>query len=121
MMAKDALRQKMHHILKEIAVPSILTYSNRIETLFYRQEFFLRGNNFGIYSSIKDKEINTEPIIRQLFLHKRNVFIPSWKNGENMHMVRILDWEDYMSLPIDKHGIRRPIDVDQRDKGICNY
>lgn len=121
MITKDVLRQKMHNVLKEIAVSSILAYSDHVEILFYRQEFFLKGNNFGIYASIKYKEINTESIIRQLFLHKKSVFIPSWKNGQIMHMVRVLDWEDYLSLPIDKHGIRRPIDADQRDKGICSY
>ena len=33
-----------------------------------------------------------------------------WKHGKFMEMVRIRDWDDYISLPIDKHGIRHPVD-----------
>lgn len=108
----------MHLVLKAIPVPALHTYSNRVETLFYQQECFKRGVNFGIYSSIKDKEIFTEPIIRQLLLHNKNVFLPVWRRGEPMQMVRIRDWADYASLPMDKHGIRVPVDGHLRDRAM---
>ncbi len=114
-MTKEAFRQKMYLILKSVPATFLSSYSNKVEMLFYQQDWFLKAKNFGMYSSIKDREINTETIIRQLFLHGKNVFIPIWGSGKPMHMVRIKDWEDYMTLPVDRHGIKRPIYTDKRE------
>jgi 5-formyltetrahydrofolate cyclo-ligase len=110
----------------------IFTVAAMIETLLYQQPIFMASKNIGIYlSSKKLKEIRTDSILRQCFLHgllirmetfmftlvsilsllDKKVFVPSWnKRDERMELVLCNDWIDFESLPMNQDGIKVPID-----------
>ena len=57
------------------------------------------------------EEVDTLPILKQMFKDDKDCFIPNYK-GSEMIMVPLKSWEDYEKLPVTKWGIKQPSDFD---------
>lgn len=66
-----------------------------------------------MYLSTED-EVNTVPILKNIFDMGKDVFVPKYK-GKTMMMVKLHSLEDYESLPLTKWNIKQPADNNRED------
>lgn len=78
-----------------------------------KEKAYVNAKNIGIYLSMPDKELQTDPIVRHAFSSGKRVFVPYLIKNEDtsldfarvMDMVDLRKVEDYESLSRDKWGI----------------
>lgn len=69
-----------------------------------------------MYLSTPD-EINTLPILADIFDSGREAFVPRYQ-GKKMQMVKLHSMEDYEKLPLTKWNIKQPATSDVRDDAL---
>lgn len=73
----------------------------------------MEAKNIGIYLSMPERELNTDPIVRHAFSMGKRIFVPYLHKNKDglqemsrvMDMVDLKNIEDYESLGRDKWGI----------------
>ncbi|KAI9146550.1 5-formyltetrahydrofolate cyclo-ligase [Paraphysoderma sedebokerense] len=122
--AKIALRKSVKARLKDLQPEVISEESGNVLKCLLSMKEYQTAKNISIYLSMPKGEIQTTDIIRDLFQRGKNVYIPHWnplgssKGNDEMEMVKLHSWEDFVSLPHNSWGIPEPKDGEEREKAF---
>lgn len=75
------------------------------------------ASRVSLFLNMSD-EVETIPLLRHALDSGKACFVPKYFKGGGMEMVRIKDWEDYMSLPVTSWNIKQPADEDIREEAL---
>ncbi|XP_053961860.1 5-formyltetrahydrofolate cyclo-ligase [Anastrepha ludens] len=116
---KKVLRQRMKaEVIPAISAESVARQSKAIFEKVIASEAFRQAADVSIYLST-GSEVDTLPLLRELFNQQKNVFVPTY-SGKLMEMVRVKDWADYESLPLTKWNIKQPSAKEGRENALTN-
>ncbi|XP_036331690.1 5-formyltetrahydrofolate cyclo-ligase-like [Rhagoletis pomonella] len=116
---KKVLRQRMKiEVIPSISAESIARQSRAIYEKVIASEAFRQAKDVSIYLST-GSEVDTLPLLRELFNQQKNVFVPTY-SGKLMEMVRVKDWADYEALPLTKWNIKQPSEKEGRENSLTN-
>ncbi|XP_054741027.1 5-formyltetrahydrofolate cyclo-ligase [Anastrepha obliqua] len=116
---KKVLRQRMKaEVIPAISAESVARQSKAIFEKVIASETFRQAADVSIYLST-GSEVDTLPLLRELFNQQKNVFVPTY-SGKLMEMVRVKDWADYESLPLTKWNIKQPSAKEGRENALTN-
>ncbi|KAG9296310.1 hypothetical protein G9A89_014902 [Geosiphon pyriformis] len=111
---KTSLRKEMRKILTEIPSEVIERESRAVAEKLVSLPSYLNSKNVSIYLSMTKGEIQTNFLIKDIFKRGKSCYVPRW-TGEMMEMVRVISFEDYLSLPVNKWNIPEPSHNEERE------
>ncbi|PKK80194.1 5-formyltetrahydrofolate cyclo-ligase [Rhizophagus irregularis] len=104
---KNALRKEMRMLLNQIPLEVIEHESSIVTEKLINSEEYLTSNHISIYISMPKGEISTKQIIKDIFEREKTCYVPRWNNDE-MEMVKLFSYKDYLSLPVNRWNIPEP-------------
>ncbi|CAO3608293.1 unnamed protein product [Cunninghamella echinulata] len=116
---KRNLRKEMDVLLNKVNRTSIKSQSEQVYKKLIQLEEFKFSKNISIYISMPTCEIETRSIIQHILESDKNCFIPRCTK-DNMDMVKLSSWDDYLSLPINKWNIPEPPLDQLRENALDN-
>ena len=116
--AKNALRKEIKIKVANISMEEKVRQSEIVTKLVLQMAEYQSANSLSIYLHMTD-EIQTEELLKHSLQFKKKVYIPRYYMGGNkMEMVRLLDMDDYKSLPTTKWNIKQPSDDEIREDAL---
>ena len=116
--AKNALRKEIKIKVANISMEEKVRQSEIVRKLVLQMPEYQSANSLSIYLHMTD-EIQTEELLKHSLQLKKKVYIPRYYMGGNkMEMVRLLDMDDYKSLPTTKWNIKQPSDDEIREDAL---
>ncbi|CAG8518860.1 15085_t:CDS:2 [Rhizophagus irregularis] len=89
---KNALRKEMRMLLNQIPLEVIEHESSIVTEKLINSEEYLTSNHISIYISMPKE---------------KTCYVPRWNNDE-MEMVKLFSYKDYLSLPVNRWNIPEP-------------
>ncbi|CAO0794409.1 unnamed protein product [Mucor circinelloides] len=118
---KKQLRKDMASRLSSLGTAELKKQSESVRQKLQEMDVFRASKNISIYISMPNSEIITTDIIHDLLKSDKNCFIPRCTKN-NMDMVKIIDIDDFESLPVNKWNIPEPpLDQPRSDAIDDNY
>uniref|UniRef100_A0A336M8Y0 5-formyltetrahydrofolate cyclo-ligase n=1 Tax=Culicoides sonorensis TaxID=179676 RepID=A0A336M8Y0_CULSO len=109
---KKVLRDKIKSIINGMTKEERDSQSSRIAQKIFNLPKYKIAQRVSVYFST-DKEVDTMPIIKDLFKNGKQVFVPTYKKNV-MEMVQLYNLDDYNALPVTKWNIKQPNIDDNR-------
>jgi len=117
-MAKKALRSKMKTILAGISSESKKTQSQAVSSKLFQLPSYKSARSVAVYLSMEE-EVGTNIILEDILNTGKICYIPKYHmDSHKMDMVRLVDWQDYMALPVTKWNIKQPGEDDIREEAL---
>ncbi|RHZ88026.1 hypothetical protein Glove_26g94 [Diversispora epigaea] len=104
---KSAIRKEMRNLLKQIPINMIERESAIVSDKVLTSKEYLNSKKISVYLSMPNSEISTKAIIHDIFQKDKICYVPRW-NEDAMDMVRLLSYQDYISLPVNRWNIPEP-------------
>ena len=116
--AKKALRKEIKLKVANISMEEKVRQSELVTKLVLQMPEYQSANSLSIYLHMTD-EIQTEELLKHSLQSNKTCYIPKYYMGGNkMEMVRLLDMDDYKSLPTTKWNIKQPSDDEIREDAL---
>ncbi|RUS34889.1 5-formyltetrahydrofolate cyclo-ligase family-domain-containing protein [Jimgerdemannia flammicorona] len=112
---KKSLRKEMSAKLSTLTADVVDRESKVVTEKLLALNEYQKSRNVSIFISMSG-EIVTRAIIQDLFQKKKTCYVPRWGKDE-MEMVRLESWEDFLSLPVNRWNIPEPSHEQARDNG----
>ncbi|KAF9914017.1 hypothetical protein BX616_009136 [Lobosporangium transversale] len=103
---KNNIRKDMRQRLALLSSEEIRRQSAIVTEKLINMSIFKDSQNVSVYISMHG-EISTLDIIRTLLDQSKTCYVPRCK-GEDMDMVKVESWEDFVSLPKNNWNIPEP-------------
>ncbi|XP_018327181.1 5-formyltetrahydrofolate cyclo-ligase [Agrilus planipennis] len=113
---KAVIRKKIEGRIKTLSTEEKARQSYGIVKKILELKEYKDSNRISIYLST-DNEIDTEPIIRNIFETEKKCFVPRY-HGKIMEMVRLHSMDDWENLPLTKWNIKQPSVNDNRENAL---
>lgn len=111
---KKKLRKVLNERINSLTEEEISQQSDAVTRKVLRHDKYKRAENVSIYLSY-DKEVQTENILKDIFLRGKKCFVPRYFKDSPMEMVRLTSLEDYENLPRNRWNIKQPPKDDDRE------
>ncbi|GES94553.1 5-formyltetrahydrofolate cyclo-ligase isoform X1 [Rhizophagus clarus] len=111
---KNVLRKEMRILLNQIPSEVIEYESSIVTEKLINSKEYLTSNHISVYISMPKAEISTKHIIKDIFEREKICYVPRWNNDE-MEMVKLNSYKDYLSLPVNRWNIPEPGHDEVRD------
>uniref|UniRef100_A0A8C8YS68 5-formyltetrahydrofolate cyclo-ligase n=1 Tax=Prolemur simus TaxID=1328070 RepID=A0A8C8YS68_PROSS len=116
--AKRSLRAELKLRLRALSAEERLRQSHLLTQQVIAHSQYQKSKRISIFLSMQD-EINTEEIIRDIFLQGKACFIPRYQfQSSHMDMVRLASPEEISSLPKTSWNIHQPGEGDVREEAL---
>ncbi|TPX44623.1 hypothetical protein SeMB42_g02197 [Synchytrium endobioticum] len=104
--AKKLLRRELRAKLAGLRNEIIQSESQIVTAKLLQLDQYKQSENISVYISTPT-ETSTVDIIRDIFNKGKKCFVPQW-NDDEMEMVYVSSWEQYVNLPLNKWSIPEP-------------
>ncbi|XP_045416569.1 5-formyltetrahydrofolate cyclo-ligase isoform X5 [Lemur catta] len=116
--AKRSLRAELKQRLRALSAEERLRQSHLLTQQVIAHSQYQKSKRISIFLSMQD-EIDTEEIIRDIFLQGKACFIPRYQfQSSHMDMVRLASPEEISSLPKTSWNIHQPGEGDVREEAL---
>ncbi|CAG0894524.1 unnamed protein product [Darwinula stevensoni] len=115
---KSALRKTVKEKLRQLSIEERARQSLVVTTMLLNTDAYKNAQRVSLYLSMED-EIDTRPIVEDVFAQKKSCFIPRYEKGSpRMDMVELYSLKDLESLPLNSWGIKQPPLEDSRPNAL---
>jgi len=115
---KKSLRKEMGAKLSTLSADVVERETKAVTEKLFQLREYQASQNVCTYISMSG-EIVTRAIIQDLFQKNKTCYVPRWGKDE-MEMVRLESWEDYLLLPVNRWNIPEPAHDQARDNALDN-
>ncbi|CAG8591482.1 3696_t:CDS:2 [Paraglomus brasilianum] len=106
---KTVLRQEMRKILSDLPAETVRRESKIVTDIIFSIPEYQMSSNISIYTSLPKGEINTRDLIKDALEQGKSCYVPRCNPQTGiMDMVKLVSYDDYLSLPLNHWGIPEP-------------
>eukprot|EP00842_Homolaphlyctis_polyrhiza_P005169 jgi/Hompol1/5653/HPOL_004616-RA len=114
---KVALRKQMRSVLKAVTQESIEQQSLLVTNKLLSSPEYIQSRKVAIFLNMPKGEINTVHILKDIFQTGRQAFVP-FCTPEQMDMVLLKSWQDFVALPRNSWEIPEPPSLDGQTNAL---
>ncbi|KAI9491942.1 hypothetical protein BDB00DRAFT_873777 [Zychaea mexicana] len=104
---KRTLRKELKFQLKAVSPSTITAESEQVIQRLFDLEAYRASRHVSVYISLPGGEIDTRAIIHHILHSDKSCYVPRWTK-DDMEMVKIRSWDEYLALPVNKWNIPEP-------------